>query len=88
MHIPPIAGAAPISKDLHALFVPMLEKAGITLMICGYTHAGQMHKVSKKCSFPILENGSNTLLNITATASKMDVAVEDFDGNVVNKYSF
>jgi hypothetical protein len=63
MHIPPIAGMSPVSKDLQSLYVSMLEKAGITLMICGYTHDGQMHKASKKCKFPILENGSNTLLN-------------------------
>ena len=88
MHIPPVAGASAVSKDLHSLFVPMLEKAGLTLMICGYTHANQMHKESKKCSFPILENGCSTLVNLRATQSKLDVVVEDFDGNVVNKYAF
>ena len=88
MHIPPIAGMSPVSKELQSLYVPMLEKAGITLMICGYTHDGQMHKASKKCNFPILENGSSTLLNIRATQSNMEVVVEDFNGNELNKYSF
>ena len=88
MHIPPIAGTAPVSKDLHSLFVPLLEKAGINLMICGYTHNTTMHEASKKCSFPILENGSATLLNIRANNEKMVVAVENFEGNEVAKYEF
>ena len=88
MHIPPIAGVAPISKDLNALFVPVLEKAGITLMICGYTHNSVMHEASKKCSFPILENGSSTLLNIRADQEKMAVIVEDLEGNVKQNYEF
>ena len=88
MHIPPIAGVAPISKDLNALFVPVLEKAGITLMICGYTHNSVMHEANKKCSFPILENGSSTLLNIRADQEKMAVIVEDLEGNVKQNYEF
>ena len=88
MHIPPIAGVSPVSKDLHSLYVPMLEEAGINLMICGYTHNSQMHEASKKCKFPILENGSGNLLNIRASESNMVISVEDFYGNEVNKYSF
>ena len=88
MHIPPIAGMAPVSKSLHSLFVPMLEEAGINLMICGYTHDSQMNKAGKKCSFPILENGSSTLINLRATQERMDVVVEDFSGNQVATYAF
>ena len=88
MHIPPVAGVSAVSKELNSLFVPILEKAGITLMICGYTHNSVMHEASKKCSFPILENGSATLLNIRANETNMEVVVEDFDGKELNKYSF
>ena len=88
MHIPPIAGIAPVSKDLHSLYVPMLEEAGLTLMICGYTHNSDMNKANKKCNFPILENGSSSLLNLRATQDRMEVVVEDFDGNIQNTYTF
>ena len=88
MHIPPISGVAPVSKDLQSLYVPLLEKAGITLMICGYTHNFNMHEAGKKCQFPILENGSATLLNLCATQERMDVIVEDMNGKELNKYSF
>jgi hypothetical protein len=73
---------------LHNLFVPIWEEAGITLMISGYTHAGYMHKAGKKCGFPILENSNVNLLNIRATQERMDVVVEDFEGNELNTYSF
>jgi predicted phosphodiesterase len=88
MHIPPIAGVAPVSKDLNELFVPALEKAGVTLMISGYTHQSYMNKAGKKCGFPILENGSASILNIRATQERMDVVVEDFNGTELNTYSF
>ena len=88
MHIPPVAGVAPVSKDLNELFVPALEQAGITLMICGYTHQNYMTKAGKKCNFPILENGSASILNIRATQERMDVVVEDFAGQELETYSF
>ncbi len=88
MHIPPVAGVSPVSKEFNSLFVPILEKAGINLMICGYTHNTVMHEANKKCSFPILENGSSTLLNIRADQEKMAVIVEDLEGNVKQNYAF
>ena len=88
MHIPPVAGVAPVSKDLHNLYVPMLEEAGLTLMICGYTHSNYMHKATKKCNFPILENSNVNILNLRATQERMDVVVEDFAGKELNTYTF
>ncbi len=88
MHIPPVGGVAPVSKNLHSLFVPMLEKAGVTLMICGYTHENNYYEAGKKASFPILVNGSSSLVNVRATQEKMDVVVEDFNGTELKKYAF
>ena len=88
MHIPPVAGVSPVSKSLHELYVPLLEAAGINLMICGYTHNSYMHNAGKKCGFPILENGSANVLNIRATQENMDVVVEDFNGKELNVYNF
>ncbi len=88
MHIPPVAGTAPVSKELRELFVPMLEEAGVTLMISGYTHNAKMHEAGKKCKFPILENATNNVINLRATQERMDVVVEDFYGTTVNTYTF
>lgn len=88
MHIPPVAGVSPVSKDLHALFVPLLEEAGVTVMISGYTHEAKMHEAGKKCKFPIIVNGSHNLLNLRATQSRMDIVVEDFYGKELQTYTF
>ena len=88
MHQPPMAGKSPMGKELNSLFVPMLEEAGITLMICGYTHESRMNEAGKKCGFPILENSSANVLCIRATQENMDVVVEDFTGKELNTYSF
>ncbi len=88
MHIPPVSGASPISKGLHELFVPLLEEAGVTVMISGYTHKAKMHEAGKKCKFPILVNGPDNLINLRATQSRMDLVVEDFYGAELQTYTF
>ena len=88
MHIPPVGGLSPVGKELNELFVPLLSEAGINLMISGYTHENHLHKADKKCSFPSLENGTTSLINIRATQEKMDVVVENFAGDALNTLSF
>ncbi len=88
MHIPPVSGTAPVSKDLNSLFVPLLNEAGINLMICGYTHNSYFHKENAKHKFPILENGSANLIHLTANQENMTVTVEDLLGNELNTYNF
>ena len=88
MHIPPVAGLSPVGKELNELFVPILNEAGIDLMICGYTHEHHYHKADKKCNFPILENGTTNLLNLRATQENMDVVVEDLAGNEIKVFNF
>lgn len=88
MHIPPIGGVASVSKELNALFVPLLEAAGIDLMISGYTHKSHFYKAGAKAAFPILVNGNTSLLNLRATQSRMDVVVEDFGGAEIAVHSF
>jgi len=57
-------------------------------MISGYTHETKMHEAGKKCKFPILVNGSSSLLNLRATQSRMDIVVEDFYGKELQTYTF
>lgn len=88
MHIPPIAEASAVGKELKSLFVPMLEAAGIDVMLCGYTYEGAMHKAGEKAKFPILINSSKTQLELEANAEKMEITVKESNGLTVNKYTF
>lgn len=88
MHIPPIAEASAVGKELKSLFVPMLEAAGVDVMLCGYTYEGAMHKAGEKAKFPILINSSKTQLELEANAEKMEITVKESNGLTVNKYTF
>lgn len=88
MHIPPIGGASPVSKELNKLFVPMLEAANLDLMICGYTNQSQLNKAGSAAKFPILENSSYNILTLNATAEKLDIEVNDIFGALVKTYNF
>ncbi len=88
MHIPPVAGISPVGKELNELFVPLLNEAGISLMISGYTHEHHYHKADAKCAFPIIENGTTNVINLRATKDTMDVVIEDLAGNEVKVYNF
>ena len=73
---------------MKSLFVPMLEAAGIDVMLCGYTYEGAMHKAGEKAKFPILINSSKTQLELEANAEKMEITVKESNGLTVNKYTF
>ena len=88
MHIPPVAEASAVGKELKKLFVPMLEAAGVDVMLCGYTYEGVMHKAGEKAKFPILVNSSKTQLELEANAEKMEITVKEHGGLVVEKYTF
>ena len=89
MHIPPVANLSSVGKELNELFVPILEKAGLTLMISGYTHENHYTEAGKKCGFPILENGPASLIKLSASEETgMVLDVTDFAGNVTKTYNF
>lgn len=88
MHIPPIAGTSAVSEELNKLFVPLLEKAGVDAMLCGYTQKGAVHQAGAKAKFPIIVNSDNTMLVLDATEEKMSIAVADTAGNVLEAYPF
>ena len=88
MNIPPVAEAAPVGEELRTLFVPTLEKAGIDLMLCGYTGNAQMYEAGTKAKFPILVNSNKNMITLEASATKMHIFVTNFGGESVNNYTF
>ena len=91
MHMPPIGGKNMWHGPKHAgeCFFPVLNKANITVMLSGHTHKYSYNTPEQTgATFPILVNGSSSLVNVRATQEKMDVVVEDFNGKELAKYSF
>ena len=87
LHIPPAAGAWHGSVHLNELFVPVLNEAGIDLMLCGHYH--RYHWIddgSRGVDFPILVNSNNDCLRVSADAKGIDLKVVNTAGAVIKQH--
>lgn len=65
-HMPPENGGWHGPQELYDKFVPLLNRAGVDLMICGHTHRfAFIEKGTKGIDFPILVNPNQTLMQMT-----------------------
>lgn len=65
-HMPPENGGWHGPQELFDKFVPLLNRAGVDLMICGHTHRfSYIEKGTDGVDFPILINPNLTLLQMT-----------------------
>ncbi|MBQ5836063.1 MAG: metallophosphoesterase [Alistipes sp.] len=88
MHVPPIAKASNIGKQLNKLFVPILNEADIDVMLCGYTHQHMLHEANKNTKFPILENSHLNVIKLRADGEKLVLVVENLQGEQVQTLTF
>jgi len=80
-HIPPVNDSW--HGPLHAkeLFLPILNEAGIDLMLCGHLHCHQYHKAGTDgAMFPILVNSNKEALDVTADGNRLKVDVINREG--------
>lgn len=65
-------------------FVPILNKAGIDLMLCGHYHDNlpkyYYYESSDQVKFPVLVNESITVLRGNADSEKLSVEIKDSKG--------
>ena len=76
------------NNELKRLLLPLLNKAGIDLMLSGHTHRYSFREVGT-CDneFPILVNSNNDKVNVRATASQIDAEVVDATGKVLHRHT-
>jgi len=78
------------NNELKRLFLPLLNKAGIDLMLSGHNHRYSLRE-PMSCDgneFPILVNSNNDRLDVKATSSEITVDVVDATGKVLHKHTF
>ncbi len=89
IHIPPIGSDWHGPKDIKRKILPVLNQAGISLMICGHTHEYQyIEPMQPELSFPILINAANTALDINANKKELTIKCMDIQGKELNKHVF
>lgn len=89
MHVPPVQSTW--HGPLHAkkTFVPILNEAGISLMLCGHLHSYHYAESGVDgCNFPILINSNKEVVNITAGQNHMSLEIKDEAGKMTKKFSY
>ena len=91
MHMPPIGGKNMWHGPKHAgeCFIPVLNKANITVMLSGHTHKYSYNTPeTTDAEFPILVNAHNTALKAHVNKSGITIDVIDTNGSIKHTHTF
>jgi predicted phosphodiesterase len=89
-HMPPV-DEEPIwhgQAEVLNKFVPLLNKAHVTVMLCGHLHFYLYKAPSKEINFPIIVNSLDTVLSGTAEGKTLDIEIKNKAGNTIEKKSY
>lgn len=89
MHVP--LAEAKWHGPVHArsLFLPILNEAGIDLMLCGHRHSYHYHpKGTDGAAFPVLVNSNNEAVRVKAGADGIDLEVTDRSGSTLRRFHY
>ena len=78
-HMPPAESWHGEAEILHK-FVPLLNEAGIDLMLCGHLHKHVQREANQQIKFPILINSNNAIVKATVTDRQLMLDVIGIDG--------
>jgi acid phosphatase type 7 len=85
-HIPPqIKGAWHGNLNLSQKFIPILNEAGVDLMISGHVHRYSFQEPgTTDAKFPVITNGQWQRLEVTENAKKISIRIYDTDGKLTH----
>ena len=88
LHMPPIDGHKMWhgTRHIRELFIPILNKANISAMLCGHVHKYSFHE--DQAEFPIVVNSFEDALKVKVDNSGIKVDVVGMDGAVKHTHSF
>lgn len=91
IHIPAINGkeAWSTQKWISENYTPVLEKAGIKLMLSGHEHKYRLSKAGENgCKFAIVVNSNKDRADVTVTSSSIHVEIKTADGSTLHSLDF
>ena len=88
LHMPPVDGHKMWhgTKQIRELFIPILNKANISVMLCGHVHKYSFH--DDQAAFPIVVNSFEDALKVKVDNGGVKVDVVGMDGAVKHTHSF
>ena len=69
-------------------FVPILNDAGVDMMLCGHLHQYLNNKPTEKVHFPVIDNSSNTVLKGMARGDKLNIEINSLTGERIDQITF
>ena len=86
-HSPPETGGWHGAEEIHRLFVPILNEAGIDLWLAGHIHKYRLTEAGKNgCNFPVLCNPNVCRLDAEVTANGVDINIYDVNLTRLHTY--
>ncbi|MGP1437064.1 MAG: hypothetical protein ACTTKN_10660, partial [Phocaeicola sp.] len=63
-------------------FVPILNNAGIDIMICGHLHRFLYEDPSTQINFPVLVNSNNSVVSAETKGNQLNVKIYELNGKI------
>ena len=68
--------------EVREKFMPILNEAGINLMICGHLHKFEYTEPNSQLKFPILVNSNEAIVSAETQGNKLDVKIIELNGKI------
>lgn len=84
-HMPPFGGWHG-DFEVASKFIPVLEAAGVDIMLSGHLHKYVRKDKGEAAAFPVIVNSNDTVLKAVVSQDVMQVEVLDEEGKTVDKF--
>lgn len=89
MHVPLAWGTWHGQVNAKERFLPLLNKAGIDLMLCGHIHSYAYYpEGTDGANFPVLQNSNDESARIKVDSKAMDIKVLNCKGDVLHTFHY
>ena len=83
-HMPPFGGWHG-EQEVAEKFIPLLNNAGVDIMLCGHLHRYMRNEPKDGVRFPVIVNSNNTVLKAEAGEKELNIRILDMEGKEVDK---
>lgn len=83
-HMPPFGGWHG-EQEVAEKFIPLLNNAGVDIMLCGHLHRYMRNEPKDGVRFPVIVNSNNTVLKAEAVAKELNIRILNMEGKEVDK---